>query len=425
MSEIKNVTVISSSSIRLDEDAKSGDIIDFKNINKVDLKYLDNAIKDAYLKEYDKEKANLEMSLDSKYKIEILKKEHELNKLHQGEIDKLKEEILKLKNDSLKKEEELKLKEQMTTLQVSKKYDEEILKLKQEIVEKQNEMQLRTKLKDEETKNLLIEKENILRENFLSELKKKDEEISKLKLTKTGLNTKQLGEELEKWCNDEFQNYRLAGFDNTSREKANKEVEGTKPDYIFKIFEPKSHEILSSVCLEMKNQGLTGKTKNSDHYKKLDEDRVKQGCEYALLVSELEWNNENDAPIRKIPEYEKMYMVRPQYFVTFLQLIYSITMKYKDLLEVRIKEEKEFKNKNEILEQFESFKNTYLDKPLKSVVEKVNSIKENAFKIQKNNENTITVCNELLDKRLFEIKEKIERFDIKKIANKVEKLENK
>ena len=65
---------------------------------------------------------------------------------------------------------------------------------------------------------------------------------------------------------------------------------------------------------------------------KLDKDRIKKGCEYALLVSELEWNSDNDVPIKKVPEYEKMYVVRPQYFITFLSIVYSFGMKYKDLL---------------------------------------------------------------------------------------------
>ena len=94
-------------------------------------------------------------------------------------------------------------------------------------------------------------------------------------------------------------------------------------DYIFKVYASSSHkenELLTSVACEMKNESpnSTNKKKNSDHFLKLDKDRKKKGCEYALLISELEWDQANDVPIRKVVGYEKMYVVRPQYFITFL-----------------------------------------------------------------------------------------------------------
>ena len=85
----------------------------------------------------------------------------------------------------------------------------------------------------------------------------------------------------------------------------------------------------------MKNENPESKTKkkNADYYKKLDSDRTKKNCEYALLVSELEMDKFNDAPIVKVTDYPKMYMVRPPYFIAFLSIIESLGKKYKDLLE--------------------------------------------------------------------------------------------
>lgn len=121
-----------------------------------------------------------------------------------------------------------------------------------------------------------------------------EDKIANLELAKSSLNIKKLGEKLEDWCNNEYQLHALNGFENCSWEKDNIAVrdaddfKGTKADYLFKVYASPSmleENLLTSVACEMKSEDPNSihKKKNSDHYKKLDSDRVKKNCEYAYL----------------------------------------------------------------------------------------------------------------------------------------------
>ena len=258
-------------------------------------------------------------------------------------------------------------------------------------------------------------------------------ELERLKLVKSTLNVKMLGEELERWCNEEYESYASVGFNNCIWEKDNNsikdddEFKGSKADYIFRSYLDESHTIeLASICCEMKNEALNSKNKkkNSDHYSKLDKDRVKKNCEYALLISELEWDSHNDTPIKKVRDYEKMYVVRPQYFITFLSLIASLANKYSDILLKKKKEEINLLSSIEIIEEFESFKKTYIENPLDSLIRKIEKIQKNSEAISNANKVIQETCNDIMLTTITTMKEKIDRFNIKKIANKVKKLEN-
>ena len=258
--------------------------------------------------------------------------------------------------------------------------------------------------------------------------------IDKLKLEKNSLNTKRLGEQLEKWCVQEYNNYAIAGFQNCEFIKMNDSIKenddnkATKPDFKFVVYLDKDKKVeLTSVCLEMKNEYFNdsvNKKRNEDHYNKLDKDRNKNNLEYALLVSELDWTSTNDSPIVKVNGYEKMYMVRPQYFITFLSLIATLASKYRDIITTKYEEQEIFKQKNELIEEFSNLKNTYLIKPLNSLIKDINTIKEKTNKIIELSNQNIQTLNEICDTKLQTLYDKIEKFDIIKISKKVDKLNN-
>ena len=118
-----------------------------------------------------------------------------------------------------------------------------------------------------------------------------------------------------------------------------------------------------------------------------------------------------------------MYVVRPQYMMSFLSLVYSISMKFKDTINEKHREVNKLKESNDIINEFENFKDTYLNKPLASLEAKIQKLLKNCDDIQRLNESNRISMNEILTSTIETMKIKIERFDIKKIERKVKKLE--
>jgi hypothetical protein len=157
----------------------------------------------------------------------------------------------------------------------------------------------------------------------------KEEEIDRVKDMKLKMSVKDIGENLEHWCENQFNLVRATAFPNAYFEKDNKSVKdeeegkGTKGDYIFRDSDPNGVEYIS-IMFEMKDkmEGTKGQT-NESHLDKLDKDRKKKKCEYAVLVSMLEPENElfNSGPVDMSHKYEKMYVVRPQEFMFILSII--------------------------------------------------------------------------------------------------------
>lgn len=157
----------------------------------------------------------------------------------------------------------------------------------------------------------------------------KDEEIGRVKDMKLKMSVKEIGEKLEQWCENQFNLVRATAFPQAYFEKDNESVKdeeegkGTKGDYIFRDYDPNGVEYIS-IMFEMKDkmEGTKGQT-NDSHLAKLDKDRKKKNCEYAVLVSMLEPENElyNSGPIDMSHKYEKMYVVRPQEFMFILSII--------------------------------------------------------------------------------------------------------
>ena len=137
------------------------------------------------------------------------------------------------------------------------------------------------------------------------------------------------------------------------------------------------------------------KKKNADYLATLHKNRVKKGCKYAVLVSNLELDNPNDLPIVKVREYDDMYIVRPAYMVVLLNMITSLTTNFKDLLLEAHREELEIKAKTDLLEQFESLKKSYLETELENLGKKVNNIKSKSSTIIKAAEEIDNYCEDI------------------------------
>ena len=173
-----------------------------------------------------------------------------------------------------------------------------------------------------ETEQKLIE--STLKEAHAAEVRAKEEQIEYYKDLKAKLSTKMVGETLEQHCEVEFNTLRATGFARAYFEKDNDASTGSKGDYVFRDFGEDGTEFIS-IMFEMKNEADTTATKkkNEDFFKELDKDRTEKGCEYAVLVSLLEPDNElyNAGIVDVSHRYPKMYVVRPQFFIPIITLL--------------------------------------------------------------------------------------------------------
>jgi len=194
-------------------------------------------------------------------------------------------------------------------------------------IEKERD-QLVNDLKNKEVQTALSEKS--LNEQFKNKLEYKDDEIERLKDFKQKQSTKMLGESLEQHCEFEFNKLRATGFQKAYFEKDNDASGGTKGDYIYKEEDINGNEVMS-IMFEMKNENdeTASKKKNEDFFAKLDKDRKNKGCEYAILVSLLETDNDfyNTGIVDVSYKYDKMYVIRPQFFIPIITLLRNAGMK--------------------------------------------------------------------------------------------------
>ena len=176
-------------------------------------------------------------------------------------------------------------------------------------------------------KEYLIKEKN-LKETYEEKIKSKNEQLEYYKDFKARQSTKMIGESLEQHCNNEFNKLRPL-FKNSYFEKDNDVKTGSKGDFIFKDFDEDGTEIVS-IMFEMKNETDTTSTKhkNEDFFKELDKDRKEKKCEYAVLVSLLEIDNDyyNNGIVDVSYKYSKMYVIRPQFFIPLITLIRGFAM---------------------------------------------------------------------------------------------------
>ena len=276
--------------------------------------------------------------LENKIKLAENKKDLEIESLKQ-EL-KNKEEILKVNFEKNFQDELNKKNLEITNLENKLKLQEteNSLKLKETLSEKDKVIDLlNTKL--ETDKNTFLLQEKNIKENYEEKLKDKDEQIAYYKDFKARQSTKMIGESLEQHCSYEFNKLRPL-FKNAYFEKDNDIKSGSKGDFIFRDYDDDKTEIVS-IMFEMKNEQDTTSTKhkNEDFFKELDKDRCEKNCEYAVLVSLLEIDNEfyNNGIVDVSYKYDKMYVIRPQFFIPLITLIRSLAMnslKYKKELEI-------------------------------------------------------------------------------------------
>ena len=187
-------------------------------------------------------------------------------------------------------------------------------------VEKERD-DLKRDLAAKDTEKELLER--TLKEKYETQIKDRDDAIERLRDMKAKLSTKMVGESLEQHCEVEFNKIRAGAFPNADFAKDNDASGGTKGDFIFRESDDGTEFI--SIMFEMKNELDEGsnKKKNEDFFRKLDEDRTKKGCDYAVLVSLLEPENElyNTGIVDVSHLYPRMYVVRPQFFIPIITLI--------------------------------------------------------------------------------------------------------
>jgi len=234
------------------------------------------------------------------------------------------------------------------------------LAIKNAVQEKETailELQSQIKLKNNEWEL----KEKSLYEKHADELKRREEEIAYYKDFKARQSTKMIGESLEQHCETEFNKLRATAFQNAYFEKDNDARTGSKGDFIYREFSDDGVEFIS-IMFEMKNEMDTTATKhkNEDFFKELDKDRKEKNCEYAVLVTMLEADNEyyNSGIVDVSYKYPKMYVVRPQFFIPIITVLRNAAMnslKYKQELEV-------IRNQNIDITHFEEDINEFKDK---------------------------------------------------------------
>jgi hypothetical protein len=194
-------------------------------------------------------------------------------------------------------------------------------------VEKERD-ELKNNLKQSELEKRLAE--TSLKDKYETQIKDRDDAIERLRDMKARLSTKMVGETLEQHCETEFNRIRATAFPRAYFEKDNDARSGSKGDYIFRDSDEAGTEIVS-IMFEMKNETDTTATKkkNEDFLKELDKDRTDKGCEYAVLVSLLESDSElyNTGIVDVFHRYPKMYVIRPQFFLSIITLLRNAAMK--------------------------------------------------------------------------------------------------
>lgn len=294
-----------------------------------------------------------ESKTEQEYKLQLQAKENEIQALKNNISNN--EKVLKA---NLENTYQSKLNEKNLEIQ-SLKQDIDKAKVENELNVKSIKQDLQNQIEQDKMKYQLQEKN--LQEKYDTLLQTKDEQIAYYKDFKLKQSTKMIGESLEQHCEIEFNKLRATGFQNAYFEKDNDARTGSKGDYIYRELDENGVEIIS-IMFEMKNENdkTATKHKNEDFLKELDKDRNEKNCEYAVLVSMLEPENElyNTGIVDKSHRYPKMYVIRPQFFIPMITILRNAalnSLQYKNELQL-------VRNQNIDITNFEESMNDFKQK---------------------------------------------------------------
>ena len=334
--------------------------------------------------------------IEDKYKAQLELESNKIKNKQDITISELEKSIAVLKEKLSNTDNEI----QIAVAKALEKSNSELNLKQQEIIKLQNEV--------ESTKKDSQINEKRLKENFDFQLNAKEDEVKHWKEFRMGDSTKDLGESLEKYCQDEFSSIRSFAYPRAYFEKDNEVDEEGKGDFIFKDYSEDGTELVS-IMFEMKNQkdntDKANKHKNEDFFKKLDKNRTSKGCEYAVLVSTLEEDSKlyNSGIVDVSYRYPKMFVVRPQNFLAIIGLLKNMAinnLKYKQQV---------------IAYRKENIDVTNFEAAVKAVAEKITNDYEKADKIYSE-----------VDKMCDDIVKKVENFrkEFKTATGWIEKAKN-
>ncbi|MGL5246466.1 MAG: DUF2130 domain-containing protein [Mycoplasmoidaceae bacterium] len=397
----------------LEEDAKKGDFF-----------CLDDVVVST---DYIKEEFNKVISNTAN---EIVNEKLKTEKKNWENEFKASEEYLKLKKESSNFQEKIDLLEKVYKEKEKSFHNDkanEIELIKKESSNFQEKINLLEKVYKEKEKSLHNDKVNeieLLKKDFTIERQIQENhlksEINSLKENlekRNNKNIKIIGEDLEKWILNEFDNHFPINdkVKLTKITKSSNSNDNTMADFEFIVL-GSNKEIFGSAVIEAKTESETGKTKNITHYQKLDRQRKKMNYHYAILVSELE--PEKTFLIKKISDYENMFLIRPSCLMAFLSLIEYISNQRQGIQALEL----DFKNKQEIQDEFEKMKNEILENSVRNINKKCEEIQSEIMKIETSSKKIKASIEIVIETHILTIKNKIENFKIESIKKKIEKI---
>jgi len=379
------VSIQDENTLILQEDAQKGDAIDLKSIHETDIdkSTIANIVKSIKKNEFNAQLQKETQSIERERKLEAKLREQEIIKHSQENIVEKEQEIItlnsKLETITKQTQPEVKLKALEEKQKTEKAYQQKLSEKDVEI----NEIKHKKELDEEKLKD---------------ELRSAKTALVSLKEMRSRMSTKMMGESLELHCENEFKKIRSIAFPNAEFGKDNEVLGGSKGDYVYRENDNNGNEILS-IMFEMKNEDdrTATKHKNKDFFKKLDKDRREKKCEFAVLVSLLEKDNEFYDDIVTVHEYPNMYSIRPQHFITTIGFLRQGSMKSQELRrKIQI-----LSNQNIDVTNFENKMNMFKDafarnynlasgqftKALDEIdkaIDRLNKVKENLLKSDNN-----------------------------------------
>jgi hypothetical protein len=379
------VSIQDQNTLVLQEDARQGDLIDLNSLHEIDIdkSTITRVVKSIKMAEFNAQLKKETQSIERKKELEAQLKEQEIRGLAKDDIAKKNQEVAAL-NSKLET--------------VAKQTESEVqLKALEEKQKIADDFRAQLTAKDAQISEIKHKKE-LDEEKLKEKLRFSETALVSLKEMRSRMSTKMMGESLELHCENEFNKIRSIAFPNAEFEKDNKITTGSKGDYIYREHDDDGNEILS-IMFEMKNEDDTTATKhkNKDFFKKLDKDRKDKQCEFAVLVSLLEKDNEFYDDIVTVHEYPSMYSIRPQHFITTIGFLRHGGMKSQELRREIIM----LNNQNIDVNNFENNMNNFKDafsrnyklasdqfgKAIDEIdksIDRLNKVKENLLKSDNN-----------------------------------------